>query len=139
MASWEEIADDDTSFNNVTDTSNRVTIDNTEYYITRCCECGVEFAFPEFLEASWRKNNSGFHCVNGHPLHFSQTTTQQATKAAADKQLMADHVQKITEQIQRINFLEDQLEMAEEKLKRKRLGYRFSRWIYSEDRRSTRP
>lgn len=38
---------------------------------TTCCNCGVEFAFPQGLHKSFLKSHAPFYCPNGHSQHFT--------------------------------------------------------------------
>lgn len=47
-------------------------IDQIEFYLISCYECGVQFAINEKFDSNLRKNHKLFYCPNGHVLSYGK-------------------------------------------------------------------
>jgi len=45
-----------------------------------CCNCGVPFMVPDWLEADLRRTHRYFYCPNGHNQHFTAETEAEKLK-----------------------------------------------------------
>lgn len=46
-----------------------------------CCNCGIPFAMPDYLQRQCKENKKNFYCPNGHGQHY---TTSEIDKLRAD-------------------------------------------------------
>lgn len=57
-----------------------------------CCECGVDFAMPQYIQQSFRVSHALFCCPFGHKQHYpaGKSTEQQLREQVAALQASRD-------------------------------------------------
>lgn len=50
---------------------------NNEWSRIECCVCGIAYYVPQPWESARRRKGDGFHCPNGHSLHFGDNETDK--------------------------------------------------------------
>lgn len=79
---------------------------------TSCCNCGINFAAPDWFLKSRRQDGKGFYCPNGHGLSWHETEADRLRKQ------LNEQVREATRQSERARQAEERAAKAERKLKR---------------------
>ena len=59
----------------------------TDTFTELCCgACGIVFYVPETWRSDHEKTGEGFHCPNGHPRIYKETTADKLRKELAEKE-----------------------------------------------------
>ncbi len=49
----------------------------SEYYLSICPECGIQFALPKKFVEKLHETHRDFYCPNGHLVHFAAETKEE--------------------------------------------------------------
>ncbi len=52
---------------------------------TNCSTCGVEISIPRVFYDELQEDGKTFHCLNGHPLHFTDSYKKKFKKAEKER------------------------------------------------------
>lgn len=55
--------------------------ETSQYTVTGCCICGVQWGVPTELYQYWKRDGTSFYCPNGHRQSMTDTTKQQLERA----------------------------------------------------------
>lgn len=87
----------------------------SDYYISTCPDCGIQFAMPEKFAQNLRQTHRDFYCPNGHSLHFPAETKEEKLQ-----KLLAQEEERKQYFIRKSQWLEQEKERVE----RQRNGYK---------------
>lgn len=63
-----------------------MTLTASETLITEvCCNCGVLFAMPKYLQVKLRENREYFYCPNGHQQHYTGKSEAEEQRERAER------------------------------------------------------
>lgn len=62
----------------------------TDFFVDRCCTCGIEFAYPTDWEHQRRKDHAWFYCPNGHTQHFTAKSDAELLKEEQRRRASAE-------------------------------------------------
>ena len=66
----------------------------------QCCNCGVPFAFPDWMMRRLREKGGSFFCPNGHSQHYVETENTRLRKQ------LDEQIRVATEQAERARVAE---------------------------------
>ena len=87
----------------------------SEYYLSTCPECGIQFAIGQEFARHLRQTHRNFYCPNGHSLYFPAETKEEKLQ-----KLLAQEEERKQYYIRKSQRLEQEKAHAE----RQRNGYK---------------
>lgn len=97
---------------------------NFQMVTINCCNCGVPFGVPDYIQQRRQDDHHLFYCTNGHPQHYPQKNEVEELRVKlveADEQIVkARRAKELAESTARMEA--EQRRKAEKKLDRVNRG-----------------